>query len=67
MVLKTQEVLNESSTSAFLKTPKFIDGFGSYYPEALEYNGNKYIIYQEPNELFYKNGKCFVKVVKLQK
>lgn len=64
MTVERQEILDESQKSLFLDTPKFIDWFGSYYPEALEYEGEKYIIHKKPHKLFYP-GIHLVEVVKL--
>ncbi len=55
MSMEKKEILNESQQWQFLDTPKMIEWFGSYYPEALECNGEKYIIHKKPHELFYPN------------
>lgn len=64
MTIEKKEIINEPSKSPFLDSPKFIEWFGSYYNEVLEYNGGKYIINSKPHDLFYP-GIFIVKVTKL--
>lgn len=66
MVKNSLEHSEIQSQSPFLTQPKLIEWFGSYYPEALECGGEKYVIHKEPIESFYKNGKYFVKVVQVE-
>ena len=59
------EIIPDSPQNPFLDEPILINWANSYYPRALRYRDEQYVIHKKPQENYYKNGRYFVEVQKL--